>query len=299
MQQASDPKLLAKLARLELRARRAVEGLTGGRHLSPIQGSGSTFAEHREYVPGDEPRHLDWRLLARTDRPFVRRYQEENALTACLIVDSSASMKFTSLEWSKWDYATWLAASLARLLTLQHDSFALALGQGQELPWVPPGSGEVHWQRLVWALEQATPSGETEPAALLEEAAGRMERRGLFVWITDALGEVSAATQAAAHVRHAGHDLIVLRVLDPAEVSFPWGRATRFDPLESGEFLRLDPRAVRQAYLEEFETHGAALRRGLRGLNAEFRRMQTDEPLEAGLVEFLNRRNHRMRRVGR
>ena len=300
MQPASDPELLARLARLELRARTAVEGLTGGRHVSPRRGSGSTFAEHREYVPGDELRHIDWKLMARTDRPFVRRYEEETRLTGYVVLDGSASMRFGSLDWRKHDYAVWLAAALARLLEMQSDRFGLAVACGRELrDWLPPRAGEAHFRATIEALERAAPEGEGDPAEALAAAAGRFARRGLVVWISDCLGQPEAAARAAAQLRLAGHDLLVLRVLDPAEIEFPYGRNTRFDPLEGGEFLRLDPRAVRQAYLDEFEEHGAALRRGLRALGADFRRMPTDEPLAVGLTEFLSRRAARLRRAGR
>jgi len=298
--QASDPELLARLERLELRARTAVEGLTGGRHESPLRGASTTFAQHREYVPGDDVRRLDWRVMARTDRDIVREYEEETDLTAYLVLDASASMAFRSLDWSKFDYATWLAAALARLLVLQHDANALALTSGSEVgAWLPPRRGERAWRELLETLEQAAPEGRGDPAEGLLAAAARLERRGIVVWISDCLGDPDAAARAVARLRHAGHDVVVLRVLDPAEIEFPYGRSTRFLPLEDGEALTLDPRAIRRAYLEEFEAHGRRLRRSLRGLNADFRRMPTDEPLKAGLVEFLARRSARLRRAGR
>jgi len=300
VQRASDPKLLARLARLELRARTAVEGLAGGRHASFMRGSGTTFAEHREYVPGDEIRHIDWRLAARSDRYFVRRYEEETSLTAWLVVDLSASMKFSTLEWNKADYAKWLAASLARLLSLQGDSWGLAVCNGDSVEhWLPARGGERHFQDCVGVLEDFEPNGNGDPATALSLAGARMERRGLVVWISDLLGDVDAAVKATAQLRRAGHDMIILRVLDPAEVEFPWGRSTRFEALEGVEQLLLDPRAVRDAYIQEFEQHGAALRQGLRGLGSDFRRIQSDEALEAGLVEFLARRNARLRRSRR
>ncbi|KAA3605695.1 MAG: DUF58 domain-containing protein [Planctomycetota bacterium] len=300
MPQASDPKLLARLARLELRAKTAVEGLTGGQHRSPLRGASTTFAQHREYVPGDDLRHLDWRVIARSDRHIVREFEEETDLTGYLVVDGSASMNFKTQEWSKYDYATWTAAAIARLLAIQNDNTGLALTGGAEVNhWIPARRGERHWQHLVEALESAPVDGAGDPAEALVAASGRMERRGLVIWLSDCLGRADHATKAAARLRHAGHDLLVLRILDPAEIDFPYGRSTRFEPLELGEALLLDPRAVRQAYLEEFEKHGAELRRGLRALNADFRRLPTDEPLEAGLVEFLARRAARLRRRGR
>ena len=300
VQQASDPRLLARLAPLELRARSAVEGFTGGKHSSPHRGSGTTFAEHRQYVPGDELRHVDWKLAARTDRFFVRRYEEETALTGYLVLDLSASMGFHTLEWSKADYGRWLTASLARLLLIQNDRWGLALCQGNTVTeWVPPQGGERHWHDSLSRLESIGVEGEGDPATALSSAVSRMERRGLVIWVSDCLGTAENAAHAAALLRKAGHDLVVLRILDPAEVSFPYGRSTRFEALEGEDVLLLDPRAVRQAYLEEFSNHAAELRRGVRALGADFRRLQTDEPLEVGFIEFLARRASRMRALGR
>lgn len=300
MPRASDPRLLARLARLELRARTAVEGLQGGKHRSRQRGASSTFAQHREYAPGDDPRRLDWKLLARTDRPIVREYEEETSLTLWIVLDASASMAFAGGEWSKWQYATWLAAALARVATNQQDRCGLVIARGAEATLaLPAASGEAHWQAWIERLEGLAPAGEGDCGAALLQAAGGLDRRGVVVWISDCLGTPAAAAQGASLLRHRGHDLIVLRVLDRAEIGFPYDRITQFEDLEGATRLRLDPRAVRDAYLEEFEAHGRELRRQLRGLGCDFRRMPTDEPLDVGLVEFLARRGARLRRSGR
>jgi uncharacterized protein (DUF58 family) len=297
---ASDPSLLARLARLELRARTAVEGLAGGSHQSNAFGASTTFAQHREYVPGDDVRALDWKLMARTERDIVRQYEEETDLTCYLVLDASASMRFGSLDWSKHDYATWTCAALAYLLSLQTDNFALAITQGDELAqWLPPRRGEANRATLNETLENTEADGEGDPGRALEAAVGRMERRGLVVWISDCLGEPDAAVRAASRLRHDGHDLITLRILDPAEIEFPYGRHTRFDALEGADHLLLEPRAVRDAYLAEFESHGAELRRGLRALRTDFRRLPTQEPLDVGLNSFLSARLARLRRTRR
>ena len=300
MPPASDPKLLARLARLELRARTAVEGMQGGRHRSRARGASTTFAQHREYAPGDDPRRLDWKVLARTDRPIVREYEEESSLTLWLLLDASASMRFGSPGWTKWQYATWLAASLARIAADQQDRVGvLLLRGGQAETLLPAAGGESHWAAIVAALEAAEPAGEGDPGAALEQAAGLLDRRGIVAWITDGFGAPEAAAHGVSLLRHRGHDLIVLRTLDPAELRFPYDQITRFEALEGAERLRLDPRAVRDAYLQEFEAHGLELQRRLRGLGCDFRSMPTDEPLEAGLIEFLARRGARLRRATR
>ncbi len=297
---ASDPELLAKLSRLELRARTAVEGLAGGRHQSAAFGASNNFAQHREYVPGDDLRYLDWKLMARSERDIVRQYEEETDLAGFLVLDLSASMRFASLDWSKADYATWLAAALSHLLQLQGDKVGLALTHGDRLSeWIPARRGEAHVQLVLQALEGAAVEGEGDPAEGLRLALAEADRRGLVIWISDCLGEPAAAVQAASQLRHEGHDLLTLRVLDPAEIDFPYGRNTRFDALEGSDHLKLEPRAVRDAYLAEFEAHGAELRRGLRALRGDFRRMPTDEPLDVGLTGYLAQRSARLRRSGR
>ena len=299
MQPASDPRLLARLARLELRARTAVEGLRGGRHRSRATGSSTTFSQHREYVPGDDLRKLDWKLVARSDKHIVREYEEESDLTVWIVVDASASMAFATGDWTKFEYATWLAAAIAKVAISQQDQAGLLLTRGEEVERaLPARGGETHWRQLAEALAAAEPAGGGDPAPGLEAAAGMLDRKGIVVWIGDCLGDPEAAGRAAARLRHRGNDVLVLRTLDPAEVDFPFERFTRFEDLEGGLPLRADPRAVREAYLAEFEKHGADLRRRLRGLGCEFRRMPTDEPLEAGLVELLARRAARLRRSG-
>ncbi len=298
MQSASDPKLRARLARLELRARTVVEGLRGGRHRSPARGSSSTFAQHREYVPGDDIRHLDWRLMARGDRNIIREFEEETDLQLHLVMDTSASMKFGE-EPSKLEYAGWLAASLARIACDQRDVFSLSLTQGEELlRSLPARGGEGHWQSLLHALASVEAQGEGDPGRGLAAAAMALDRRGIVVWLTDGLGDPEEAANAVGLLRHRGHDVIILRVLDSAEIDFPYQRNTRFLGLEGEEALRLDPNAVRQAYLEAFEHHAQEFRRRLRALGCAVRRMPSNEPLEVGLVEFLARRSAALQRRG-
>jgi uncharacterized protein (DUF58 family) len=275
-----------------LRARTAVEGLRGGRHRSPLRGASTTFAQHREYVAGDDIRHLDWRLMARSDRNIIREYEAETDLRLWIVLDASASMSFTTGEWTKLEYATWLAAALARVACDQNDMFALFLTHGDRLEHpLPARGGDTHWAALCNQLASLEAEGAGDPAIGLQLAASQMEGRGLVVWIGDNLGDPEAAAQTASMLRRAGHDMIVLRTLDQAEVDFRFQHNTRFEGLETDLRLRLDPNAIREAYLEEFETHGAELRRSLRSSGCAFRRMPIEEPLEAGLVEFLARRN--------
>jgi uncharacterized protein (DUF58 family) len=298
VQSASDPRLRARLARLELRARTVVEGLRGGRHRSPVRGSSSTFAQHREYVPGDDIRHLDWRLMARGDRNIVREFEEETDLHLHVVLDASASMAFGE-EPSKLEFAGWLAATLARIACDQRDLFGLSLTQGEELVRaLPARGGEAHWQGLLHALAAVEPEGQGDPGRGLAAAAASLDRRGIVVWITDGLGDAEDAAHAVSLLRHRGHDVITLRVLDPAEIDFPYQRNTRFEDLEGDMRLRLDPNAVRSAYQEAFEAHARDLRRRLRALGCAFRRMRSDEPLEIGLVEFLARRSAALQRRG-
>jgi len=275
-----------------------VEGLRGGRHRSPVRGSSTTFAQHREYVPGDDIRHLDWRLMARGDRNIIREFEEETDLQLHVVLDTSASMSFGE-DPSKLEFATWLAAALARIACDQRDVFSLTLTRGEEiLRSLPARGGEAHWQGLLHALAALEAGGEGDPGRGLAAAAASLDRRGIVVWLTDGLGDAEAAAHGVGLLRHRGHDVIVMRVLDAAEIEFPYQRNTRFLGLEGDLQLRLDPNAVRQAYLEAFEEHARDLRRRLRALGCAFRRMRTDEALEIGLVEFLARRAAALQRRG-
>ena len=297
---ASDPERLAGLARLEIRALTAVEGLTGGQHPSSLHGASTTFAQHRAYVPGDDLRYLDWKLMARSDRNIVRQYEEETDLTATVLVDASASMTYSSLAWSKWEYATWLAAALAQLLWMQNDKCALGISGNDGLhEWLPPRRGESQRHSIFQILENAQPQGASDGSLALEACLEQLTKRGLVIWIGDCLGNPQTMIQAAAKVLHRGHDLMVLRTLDPAEIDFPFGRSTRFLDLEGEDSLIADPRAIRRAYLEEFERHAQELRLGLRALDTEFQRLPTDQPFEVGIRELLTRRTGRHRRAGR
>lgn len=293
---SSDPQILAKLSRLELRSQAAVEGLRAGRHRSPSLGSSSEFAGHREYLPGDDLRHLDWKVFARSDRYSLRQYEAETDLAGHVVLDCSASMRFGSLAWSKFDYAVWTAASLCRLLLLQRDRASLALLAGDSLlDAIPARGGEAHGRALLNRLESCRPAGEGDPGEALASAAPRFGRRGLVIWISDLLGDPASAARAASRLRHEGHDLLVLRILDPAEVCLPYTGNTRFDGLEGSERLRLDPRAIREAYGEAFREHAVRLRHSLRGLRCEFHRFTTDEALAGALTAFLAARSARLR----
>ncbi|MCX8229476.1 MAG: DUF58 domain-containing protein [Planctomycetota bacterium] len=299
MPRASAPERLVRLPRLELRARTAVEGLAGGQHQSRRRGPSTHFAEHREYVPGDDLRHLDWKLMARSDRNILRQYEAETDLTVTFLLDSSASMQYGSLPWNKLDYATWIAASLVHLLFLKNDKFAVGIPSAVETPqWLPPKNGARQQSQAWELLEQAQPQGSLNPADSLRACLPYLSRRGLVVWISDCLGDAQEMVQAASEIRGAGHDLIVLRVLDPAEVDFPFDRNTKFESLESSEILRADPRALKEAYLKEFNQHAAQLRQGLRALQADFDRFTTDAPLDVALVQFLARRDAQRKRRG-
>ncbi|MBT3339490.1 MAG: DUF58 domain-containing protein [Planctomycetes bacterium] len=289
--------LLARIQGLELRARTAVEGLPGGSHRSHFRGSSSTFAEHRAYTPGDDIRHLDWKVAARSDRLMVRQFEAETDLATTLLIDSSASMSYSSGGPSKWQYATWAAAAMGLLLANQGDRFALAASHEQAL--LPEHKGGMsHWRDTLHQIARQVPQGQGDAVELIEQAIPQLNGRGLVVWISDCLAEPASILRAAAQLRHAGHDLIVFRTLDPAEVDFNFESNTRFDDLESDLQLRIQPQAVRQAYRAAFDEHADALRVGLLQQGASFSRVRTDEPLDAILATFLARRQARLRKEG-
>ena len=237
--------------------------------------------------------------MARSDRNILRQYEAETDLTVTFVLDSSASMQYGSLAWNKLDYATWIAASLVHLLFLQNDKVAVGIPQADGTPqWLPPKNGALQQTQAWELLEQAQPQGSLNPANSLRACLPHLPRRGLVVWISDCLGDVHDIIQAASKIRGAGHDLMVLRVLDPAEVNFPFNRNTKFENLEGDEILRADPRALKEAYLDEFNQHAAQLRQGLRSLQADFDRFTTDAPLDIALIQFLARRDAQRKRRG-
>jgi len=285
-----EPSLVERLNHLSMGARSVVEGSTVGVHKSPLKGSSVEFRQHRAYVAGDEPRRLDWRVLARTDRPYIKEYDEETNLKCLLLLDASGSMGYAGRSGTKFDYAGRLVAALAYLMLAQTESVGMTLFGEKVDQYVPPSSSTGQLSRLIDVLERATPQGPSKPARALHESAERLGRRSLVVIVSDLFAPVAELREGLAHLRHDRHEVVVLRILDADETEFPFKSWARFKGLE-GESPRLcEPAMVRKQYLENFQRHQTALQDATRSLNVDFATFQTDRPLVDTLTTFLNRR---------
>ena len=293
-----DPEALARLRNLGLAARLVVEGLFSGQHRSPRRGFSVEFAEHREYTPGVDPRHLDWKLLGRRDRLYVKQYEEQTNLRGYILLDTSASMGYRhSGPISKHEYACFCAASLAQLMQSQHDAFGLVSFAEQVDHFIPPRQGRNHLKILFEALEATRPAGRTNLVRTLHDLADRLKRRALVVLLSDLFGDgddgpagAQELVDAIGHLRHRKHEVIVLQVLDPAEVEFPFRDAGQIEDVESGHLVAADAEAIRRHYLEQVNAYIDNLRRGCLSRRMSFSTAQTSEPFGDFLARFLSHR---------
>jgi len=280
---------------LELRARMVVEGFWHGLHRSPYHGFSVEFTEYRPYTPGDDTRHLDWRVLARSDRYYLRKYQDETNLRAHLLVDQSRSMAYGSLGWTKAHYAATLAATLAHFLHQQGDAVGLLSFDERVRDYLPARHRAGHLRRLMLALEKPAGGGSTDLEAPLERMVALVRKRGVMLVISDFLAPLDRLERGLSLLRSCGHEVEVFQLLDPAEVTFSFSGPAVFEDVESGRRMFLDPEAARAGYLERLEAHGAALRLVCQKVGAGFYVLATDQPLERVLFSFLQERERRQR----
>jgi uncharacterized protein (DUF58 family) len=286
-----DPHFVSKLTRLDLTARLVVEGFLTGLHRSPYHGFSVEFAEHRQYMPGDPLRHLDWRVLAKSDRKYIKQYEEETNLRAMLLVDTSASMGYGSHGVTKLDYARQLAAALAYLMLRQNDAvgmFAFATGRAE---LIPPRSTMGHARPLLLLLERLTPGGTTDFASSLHSLAERMNRRGLVVLISDLLDDPERIAQAIHHFRHKKHEVLVFHVLDPQEVAFDFEREAVYVDLETGERVTTRPQELRPDYRARVNAWRDQIRQFCVEKRADYVPLTTDQPFDRALLEYLSKRS--------
>lgn len=296
---ALDPAVLDKLSGLSLVARTVVEGFMAGHHRSPHRGSSVEFAQHREYVPGDEVRRIDWKVFARNDRLVVKEFVEETNLACHLLVDASESMDYGSLDWTKLDYARWSAAALAHLTLDQRDTAGLVVFDATDRTKVPPGNGAAQLKAMLDELERAEPGGPTRIGDVLTWLTSRLSRRGIVAIFSDFFDDIDAIAGGLRRLVHAGHEPILFQILDPQEVEFRFDQTLRFDGLESSGSKKLDPKAIRTAYLEEIRAHNAELARHARSLDLDRVEIVTDRPLDGVLSTYLAHRTARARGGGR
>jgi len=280
-------------ANLQLLARQVVEGLATGLHRSPHKGASVSFKQHRPYVPGDELRRLDWRAFARTDRFYIREYEQETNLRATLLVDLSASMLYqgSSARLNKADFARQVAHSIATILLQQQDAAGVITFDSHIRFVIPPRSRPSHLHLLTDALKHQAPSGKTNLSAVLQALAPRMERRGLIILISDCLDNPTTLIKALAQLRHQQHEILVFQIWDRDELEFPFQSWTRFESLETeGDAQTTDPVAFRDVYLENLAKFRAELSEGCIRNRIDLVPLITDEPCTDALASYLKRR---------
>jgi uncharacterized protein (DUF58 family) len=286
-----NPVLIERLNFLQLSARRVVAGSTIGTHKSPVKGASIEFRQHRSYVPGDEPRRIDWRVLGRTDRPYVKEYDEETNLRCLVLLDGSGSMAYGRKSGTKFDYAASLAASLIYLMLNQTESVGLGIFRQRIDSFLAPRGGTAQLASVIDALERSGPRGPSHLATALHDAGNRLERRSLVVLVSDLLTPVALFREGMAHLKHDRHEVICLRVLDRDEVEFPFRRWSRFLGLEGEKASLLEPALARKMYLENFQRHSDELEDQCKVLHVEPYRFVTDQPLGDALPRFLRSRH--------
>jgi len=285
-----DPRVLMHIRSLELRARVVVEGFTSGLHRSPFHGFSVEFTEYRQYTPGDDLRYLDWRLLARSDRSYVKRFEDETNLRCHLLVDGSRSMGYGSLDYTKGQYAATLAATLAYFLATQRDAVGLATFDSSVTQFIPSRFRPGQLRRLFAALEQPPSGKETDLAAPLEQAAELVRKRGLLVLISDLLAPLERLEASLGALRAMGHEVLVFQTLDPAELDFSFDAPSEFEDAETGRRWYIDPATARESYQQKLAAHLKAVETICAHLGIDYRRLRTDEPLEWALVDVLDAR---------
>lgn len=262
-------------------------------HRSPYFGQSIEFLQHRQYVPGDDLRHVDWKVWGKQDRLYVKQYEEDTNLRACLLVDLSASMSYGSGAMTKCDYACTAAAALAYLLLRQHDAVGCVAFDEAIRQTVPFRTSSSHLMTIVKAFAVAQPRDKTALSTVLAQVAENYPRRGMMVVLSDLLVDAGDLLRGLRRLRQRGHDLLVLHILDDDELDFPFSGPTRFEGLETDQQLNCNPRALRQGYLDALTGFLATVRRGCAHERIDYALVRTSEPLDAALVAFLSHRNRR------
>lgn len=291
-----NPRALAKLHGLTLRARHIVEGYVAGLHRSPYRGFSIEFAEHREYVPGDDLRYVDWKVFGRTDKYYLKQHEDETNLICYILLDVSQSMMFrgASAAMSKLEYAQSLAAALAWLVLRQQDAVGLATFDQQVRAVLRPASTPTHLQPLLTTIESSVPAAKTSLGPVFHDLAGRFVKRGVVVILSDLFDRTESLLAGLRHFRHRRHDVVLLHVLDPDELEFPYRDSTLFQGLEEYPELLADPLLVRQAYLDEFSRYQQQVQSGSRAAGIDYQLLRTDVPFDTALATFLSSRSARV-----
>ena len=288
------PEIVSKLDNLSLRARLVVEGFIIGLHRSPYHGFSVEFADHRAYGPGDEIRHVDWKLYAKTDRHYVKRFEEDTNLKSYLLVDQSRSMTYSSHSVNKLSYAQTLGAALAYLMLKQQDAIGLALFDSELRRYLAPRAKPSHLDAILGRMSEVQPGPETHIAPVLHQLAESIVKRGLIILISDLFDDPDQVLLALKHFRHKNHEVIVFHILDPQELELNFSTRTRFRDLETGAVVTTEPWHIRKHYQREMNQFMERFRTMCRQQNIDYVLITTDKPLDIALSEYLLKR----RRIG-
>jgi uncharacterized protein (DUF58 family) len=286
------PEVASRLASMELRARLVVEGFITGLHRSPYHGFSVEFAEHRQYMPGDETRRIDWKVLGRTDRYYIKQFEEETNLKAYMVVDCSRSMAFSSGgAMSKLEYAASVAAALSYLMVRQQDAVGLVTFDETIRRYLPPHATKVYLQTILAELQQLTAANKTGTGNALNAVAERLRRRGLVLIFSDLFDEPSEVLGALKHFRYNQHEVILFHVLDPRERRFDFGRDAIFRDMETGEQMMTQPSHIQRAYQESMRDFIAMYKKECREQRIDYVLLDTATPFDVALTEYLNKRS--------
>lgn len=289
-----DPGILAGASNLQLVARTVVEGFIAGLHRSPYHGFSLEFAEYREYSPGDDIRRVDWKVYARSDRFYVKKFEGDTNTQVYILLDTSRSMTFSSEKISKLDYARFLAAALAYFSVRQSDAVGLISFDSQIRQFTRPRSRQGHLLNILHHLEGAEGRGETEISNVLQELSNLIRKRSLVVLISDLYEEAESLARALRFFHHRGNDVLLFHVMDPLELDLPLQGVSTLEDMESGEQLPFSSEFSREAYLKQVRGHIATLRKECRNVQIDYELMNTSEPLDQALYRYLSTRSRRI-----
>lgn len=287
MNELLNPKRYAAFKRLELLAHSVVEGFKTGLHKSPYKGFAVEFEQHRPYVPGDDLKHLDWKLMAKSDRYYIKQYEEDTSLRGYLILDTSGSMGYTSQKYSKLDYGKFLLGVFSYLMLSQQDSVGMVTCDNKIQNFMSPHSSAKHLRNMMEVLNGVKPGEDTGLANVLQALAGKIKKRALIVIISDFFEDTSELKKALNHFAHKKHEVILYQILDRKEAEFPFSDLTQFESLEGQELQMTDPVRIRKAYLTEFNKHKSNLKKACFNLRIDFQQLYTDEPFERTVASYL------------
>ena len=291
-----NPQTLASIDGLDLQARLLVEGYVAGMHPSPYHGFSVEFAEHREYVPGDDIRHVDWKVWSKTDKLYLKQYEEETNLLLYLLLDTSESMSYASGQnVSKLRYAQFVAAALAYMVLQQQDSVGLAAFDDMVRRYLKPSGQPSHLKELLHVMDVSPAREKSDMGAVFHDLAERFKKRGVVAIFSDLFDEVPRIIAGLKHLRHRRHEVIVFHVLDPAELEFPFRDTTLFKGMEGLPEILTEPHALRRAYQAEIGAYLAEMKKGCQMIDIDYVPLRTDQPLDGPLSCYLASRATRTR----